>query len=200
MPSASASPRGPRGAACRASTIVESKYAVARDKRAAAASLITGFDRTEPSSATRAKRLAVAKRENRRTTSIDTLYPLRDTRLPRLPTSDVSSCHATSNARGIRVPAFHLDYTRRSGAATPTPSRAATAVDGVPYAIDDRSAGGPRRQRKRLDRTRHGHDGRRTPPLPSAGSRSNAGARRHTCLLYTSDAADERSSVDLGGR
>ena len=22
----------------------------------------------------------------------------------------------------------------------------------------------------------------------------------HTCLLYTSDAADERSSVDLGGR
>ena len=25
-------------------------------------------------------------------------------------------------------------------------------------------------------------------------------ARRHPCLLYTSDAADERSSVDLGGR
>ena len=25
-------------------------------------------------------------------------------------------------------------------------------------------------------------------------------APRHTCLLYTSDAADERSSVDLGGR
>ena len=25
-------------------------------------------------------------------------------------------------------------------------------------------------------------------------------ARRHRCLLYTSDAADERSSVDLGGR
>ena len=24
--------------------------------------------------------------------------------------------------------------------------------------------------------------------------------RRHPCLLYTSDAADERSSVDLGGR
>ena len=24
--------------------------------------------------------------------------------------------------------------------------------------------------------------------------------RRYTCLLYTSDAADERSSVDLGGR
>ena len=26
------------------------------------------------------------------------------------------------------------------------------------------------------------------------------GIRLHTCLLYTSDAADERSSVDLGGR
>ena len=27
-----------------------------------------------------------------------------------------------------------------------------------------------------------------------------AGDRASTCLLYTSDAADERSSVDLGGR
>ena len=27
-----------------------------------------------------------------------------------------------------------------------------------------------------------------------------AGARSNACLLYTSDAADERSSVDLGGR
>ena len=27
-----------------------------------------------------------------------------------------------------------------------------------------------------------------------------ATARRRNCLLYTSDAADERSSVDLGGR
>ena len=33
-------------------------------------------------------------------------------------------------------------------------------------------------------------DGRRGPDLRHAG----------TCLLYTSDAADERSSVDLGGR
>ena len=30
---------------------------------------------------------------------------------------------------------------------------------------------------------------------PNSGSRSN-----ESCLLYTSDAADERSSVDLGGR
>ena len=32
-------------------------------------------------------------------------------------------------------------------------------------------------------------------------SRGETGeAKRRTCLLYTSDAADERSSVDLGGR
>ena len=28
----------------------------------------------------------------------------------------------------------------------------------------------------------------------------NEALRRYPCLLYTSDAADERSSVDLGGR
>ena len=33
----------------------------------------------------------------------------------------------------------------------------------------------------------------------SAGVRRPDG-RSHLCLLYTSDAADERSSVDLGGR
>ena len=31
-------------------------------------------------------------------------------------------------------------------------------------------------------------------------SLGSADARPHGCLLYTSDAADERSSVDLGGR
>ena len=30
--------------------------------------------------------------------------------------------------------------------------------------------------------------------------REDAGDRGRVCLLYTSDAADERSSVDLGGR
>ena len=34
--------------------------------------------------------------------------------------------------------------------------------------------------------------------LPKIGQQF--GGRDHTCLLYTSDAADERSSVDLGGR
>ena len=38
---------------------------------------------------------------------------------------------------------------------------------------------------------------------PAAGDPDRARGRRadhHPCLLYTSDAADERSSVDLGGR
>ena len=32
------------------------------------------------------------------------------------------------------------------------------------------------------------------------GSGTAVGDRKDACLLYTSDAADERSSVDLGGR
>src|SRR5678815_5341639 len=35
---------------------------------------------------------------------------------------------------------------------------------------------------------------------PNAGFRVNPGNTQWICLLYTSDAADERSSVDLGGR
>ena len=43
------------------------------------------------------------------------------------------------------------------------------------------------------------------PPIGCApsrprGGRSRSTKRRASCLLYTSDAADERSSVDLGGR
>ena len=41
----------------------------------------------------------------------------------------------------------------------------------------------------RSSATRGGRDCARTPTTP-----------HYTCLLYTSDAADERSSVDLGGR
>ena len=33
-----------------------------------------------------------------------------------------------------------------------------------------------------------------------SGQRAAAAQRGRRCLLYTSDAADERSSVDLGGR
>ena len=34
----------------------------------------------------------------------------------------------------------------------------------------------------------------------AVGAAFALGATTYTCLLYTSDAADERSSVDLGGR
>ena len=36
--------------------------------------------------------------------------------------------------------------------------------------------------------------------MPSVGSSGKNSAKTWFCLLYTSDAADERSSVDLGGR
>src|SRR5678815_3383260 len=37
-------------------------------------------------------------------------------------------------------------------------------------------------------------------PIPSHGRPTQWRGQRYGCLLYTSDAADERSSVDLGGR
>src|SRR5678816_4211759 len=37
------------------------------------------------------------------------------------------------------------------------------------------------------------------PERPEAGRADGAHPDHHPCLLYTSDAADERSSVDLGG-
>ena len=55
------------------------------------------------------------------------------------------------------------------------------------------------------DRVRHGGV-RRSDQFDAAQVEIDVGAanrddgRVETCLLYTSDAADERSSVDLGGR
>src|SRR5674536_87621 len=40
----------------------------------------------------------------------------------------------------------------------------------------------------------------RTPPPTVSGMKQASAVRRTTCLLYTSDAADEEDSVDLGGR
>ena len=56
---------------------------------------------------------------------------------------------------------------------------------------------------------RQGYNGRYRQAAPPQGTRGDRTARRDRlchhqrtscCLLYTSDAADERSSVDLGGR
>ena len=46
------------------------------------------------------------------------------------------------------------------------------------------------------------HQSRRDRPRAARGLRCRPAQRRlpGPCLLYTSDAADERSSVDLGGR
>ena len=41
---------------------------------------------------------------------------------------------------------------------------------------------------------------RRLMPIHPTGGKPPTGDPKKTCLLYTSDAADERSSVDLGGR
>ena len=50
-------------------------------------------------------------------------------------------------------------------------------------------------------RTRHVCRCRRRPTDRRRGAQTHPGSDRPTgCLLYTSDAADERSSVDLGGR
>ena len=48
-----------------------------------------------------------------------------------------------------------------------------------------------------LTQCRRGHVGARDDVFGWAGG---GGSQRRPCLLYTSDAADERSSVDLGGR
>ena len=47
-----------------------------------------------------------------------------------------------------------------------------------------------------------GRSGTASPPVgkPEPGKREHDRHTCKTCLLYTSDAADERSSVDLGGR
>ena len=62
---------------------------------------------------------------------------------------------------------------------------------GSEMCIRDRVAVRGAGRHRRLGRRRlHDHARRRVAPRGPTG----------TCLLYTSDAADERSSVDLGGR
>ena len=75
------------------------------------------------------------------------------------------------------------------------------AEDGIRYLVRSRGLGDvyKRQQRSQPIGARvHaiGHQRGRTNAAPGA----NAHIRSSLCLLYTSDAADERSSVDLGGR
>ena len=75
------------------------------------------------------------------------------------------------------------------------------AEDGIRYLVRSRGLGDVYK-RQSPDSVRHRDAGLAPGPgsrLSSSGILSvRAGAS--TCLLYTSDAADERSSVDLGGR
>ena len=56
------------------------------------------------------------------------------------------------------------------------------------------------RDRLHPDRSGRPSAGRRQGRVLHAAPRRAAVAGPQVCLLYTSDAADERSSVDLGGR
>ena len=75
------------------------------------------------------------------------------------------------------------------------------AEDGIRYLVRSRGLGDVyKRQGRpaacgRRGRRRGPATGATTRPPPRTGPAAGPG-----CLLYTSDAADERSSVDLGGR
>ena len=75
------------------------------------------------------------------------------------------------------------------------------AEDGIRVLVRSRGLGDvyKRQDRRRSDRRQRLCRllGRATGHVPPA---QPPGATSGTCLLYTSDAADERSSVDLGGR
>ena len=75
------------------------------------------------------------------------------------------------------------------------------AEDGIRDLVRSRGLGDvyKRQARSRLTGPGAGAPGGRGPHPDDAGFHRLGGAPS-TCLLYTSDAADERSRVDLGGR
>ena len=75
------------------------------------------------------------------------------------------------------------------------------AEDGIRYLVRSRGLGDVYKRQHEVDADA-GSDPRPDPELLGL-LRKEAGFARNlakSCLLYTSDAADERSSVDLGGR
>ena len=75
------------------------------------------------------------------------------------------------------------------------------AEDGIRDLVRSRGLGDVYKRQLHLvivDNGRSEHLGR--PEFREALACIRCGACLNTCLLYTSDAADERSSVDLGGR
>ena len=75
------------------------------------------------------------------------------------------------------------------------------AEDGIRDLVRSRGLGDVyKRQEERNDRETESEELHGLPFYPRPSGASRPGARARACLLYTSDAADERSSVDLGGR
>ena len=66
---------------------------------------------------------------------------------------------------------------------------------------DQREHADPGRHEPEVDDPGDEHEGAAEEQEPAPGLHAGEDAEQHQdCLLYTSDAADERSSVDLGGR
>src|SRR5678815_2801175 len=91
------------------------------------------------------------------------------------------------------LPASSLVQTRREGGVT---SRY------LPWNAMGSGAAGWRNTRRYVPptRTSSSQESSSRPKDFGTHQRWNSSALLHACLLYTSDAADERSSVDLGGR
>ena len=75
------------------------------------------------------------------------------------------------------------------------------AEDGIRALVRSRGLGDVyKRQAVRRIRHHAAHDPLLRGQGPAGAAACQRRARLYACLLYTSDAADERSSVDLGGR
>ena len=75
------------------------------------------------------------------------------------------------------------------------------AEDGIRDLVRSRGLGDVYKRQKQGRRQRGQHRGSPGRQLHGrCAGRCTDGERSAPCLLYTSDAADERSSVDLGGR
>ena len=75
------------------------------------------------------------------------------------------------------------------------------AEDGIRDLVRSRGLGDVYKRQSEPHRTRHQLPDRRDDlVLHRHPGRPDPQERHRGCLLYTSDAADERSSVDLGGR
>ena len=85
---------------------------------------------------------------------------------------------------------MRTDSTSLSDAALSAARQQARELYGAEYVPDS-----PRRYEKKVKNAQEAHEA-----IRPAGDRFRTPAQVKGCLLYTSDAADERSSVDLGGR